>query len=137
MRPTGRRRFSDQRGAVGRVILTLLILIVVAGLAVVEAGSIVFTRLSLENTASDVAADAVLVLNGSHDPQAACAAAQDSTQSHDADARLVRCTADPRVGEVKVTLRKVATTIIVNHVSFLRKLGVVRATADLGGPPTP
>lgn len=136
MRGLGRRRFSDERGSVGRVIVTMLVLIVVFGLAVVEAGSIIFTKLSLENTASDVAADAVLVLNGSHNPQQACAEAETSTQSHDADARLVSCIADPKLGEVKVKLRKVATTIIIRHVSFLRKLGVVKSTADTG-PSTP
>jgi Flp pilus assembly protein TadG len=125
-------RLSDQRGAVGRVILTMLVLIVLFGIAAVETGSIIFTKLSLENTASDVAADAVLVLNGSHDPQQACTEAQSSLRDHDSAARLVRCIADPRLGEVKITLRKIATTIIVRHVSFLRKLGVVRATADTG-----
>jgi hypothetical protein len=122
---------------VGRVIVTMLVLIVVFGIAAVEAGSIIFTKLSLENTASDVAADAILVLNGSHNPQQACTEAQSSLETHDADARLVRCIADPSVGEVKITLRKVATTIIVRRLSFLRKLGVVKATADIGGPSTP
>jgi hypothetical protein len=115
----------------------MLVLIVIFGIAAVEAGSIIFTSLSLENTASDVAADALLELNGSHDPQAACAEAETSTKSHDSDARLVSCIADPKLGEVKVKLRKVATTIIVRHISFLRKLGVVKATADAGGPETP
>ncbi|MFL5799276.1 MAG: hypothetical protein ACJ77A_15260 [Actinomycetota bacterium] len=132
MRQPGRRRFSDERGAVGRLIVTVLVLIVVFGLAAVETGSIVFTKLSLENTASDVASDARLVLTGSHNAQQACAEAESSTQSHDADARLVSCVADPRLDEVKVKLRKLATTIIVQHVPFLRKLRVVKATADTG-----
>src|SRR6266536_6121009 len=132
MREPGRLRFSDERGAVGRVIVTTLVLIVVIGLAAVETGSIIFTTLSLENTASDVAADAALELNGSHSAQAACTEAQRSTVSHDADARLVSCVADPKLGEVKIKLRKLASTIIVQHVPFLRKLRVVKATADTG-----
>ena len=129
-----RNTLAGQRGSVGSVIVTMLVLIVVFGLAVVETGSIVFTKLSLENTASDVASDAVLTLNSSHNSQQACIAAQQSLETHDKKARLVVCSADPQDGEVKVTLRKVASTIVVSHVSFLRKLGVVKASADLGGP---
>jgi hypothetical protein len=130
-----RVRWSDERGSVGRLIIGTVVLIFVVGLAVVETGSIIFTHLSLENTASDVAADAAVDINASHSANAACNTALQSTHTHDKDAKLVSCSADPKTGEVKVKLRKVATTLIVKHVGFLRKLGVVKATADTGPSP--
>ena len=128
-RPGERLRWDDERGAVGKVIVVTLVLF---GLAAVETGSIIFTKLSLENTASAVASDAVTDLISSHNPQAACATALESTHRQDEHARLVSCVADPRKGEVVVKLKKIASTILVKRLGFLRKLGVVRAKVDTG-----
>jgi len=125
-------RWNDERGLVGKMIVVTLILIVVIGLAVVEAGSIVFTKLSLENTASAVAADGARDLGTSHSQAGACQAAAESLKERDGDAVLVTCQADPSTGQIFIKLRKTASTLIVRRVGFLRKLGVVKATAETG-----
>ncbi len=130
-----RQRLSDERGLVGKVIVVTLVLIVVVGLALIEAGSIIFARISLENTAASVAADAARELASSGSTQAAaCNAARRSALENDKNARLVQCNANPSTGIVSIRLRKVAPTLIVQHVDFLKKLSVVKATATAGPP---
>jgi hypothetical protein len=122
----------DERGLVGKAIVILLVVILVIGVAVIEAGSIIFTKLSLENTASSVVADGARDLASSHSEKAACLAAEQSLEEHDSKAELKQCTANPNTGQIFVKLRKVASTLIVQRVGFLRKLGVVKATAETG-----
>lgn len=127
-------RWNDERGLVGKMIVMILVVIVVVGIAVVEAGSIVFTKLSLENTASTVAADGERDLAASHSAISACQAAAASALEHDKDAVFVvqACKANPSTGEISIKLRKTAPTLIIRRVGFLRKLGVVKATAETG-----
>jgi hypothetical protein len=134
--PAARIRFADERGLVGRLIITTVILIAVVGLAVVETGSIIFAKLSLENTASAVANDAQIAFSGSHNAKSAEQAALESLQQHDSDAHLVEFSANPQTGVVTVEVKKVAPTLIVQRVKFLKKLGIVTASASSGpGPP--
>ena len=125
-------RWRDERGLVGKAIVMLLVVIVLVGIAAVEAGSIIFTKLSLENTASTVAADGARELAASHDQSDACKAAAASLQQHDPNAELKECTANTTTDVILIKLRKVAPTLIVRRVGFLRKLGVVKATEQTG-----
>ena len=125
-------RWRDERGLVGKAIVILLVIILLIGVVAVEAGSIIFTKLSLENTASTVAADGERELAASHSQAAACNAAEQSLQQHDSDAELKQCTANTNTNVIFIKLRKVAPTLIVRRVGFLRKLGVVKATDETG-----
>jgi len=125
-------RWQDERGLVGKAIIVLLVIVVLVGLAAVEAGSIVFTKLSLDNTAQSAAADGERALESSRDPKGACAAAQASALEEDKDAHFVACTADPKALTITIQIKKTAPTLIVRRIGFLRKLGVVKATASTG-----
>jgi Flp pilus assembly protein TadG len=125
-------RLQDERGLVGRMIITLLLVIILVGIAAVEAGSIIFTKLSLENTASTAAADGARELAATHSRDGACQVAAISVIQSDESAEMKECIANPQTGTVFVKVKKVASTLIVQHVSFLRKLGVVKATAETG-----
>jgi hypothetical protein len=129
---TASARWNDERGLVGKMMVTLLIIIIFVGLVAVEAGSIVFAKLSLENTVSTAAADGERELLSSHDPKSACQAAAQSMVEHDENAFFVKCVADPRTNQIFVKIRKIAPTLVVQRVGFLRKLGVVKATAETG-----
>jgi hypothetical protein len=127
-------RWNDERGLVGKMMVTILVVIVVVGIAAVEAGSIVFTKLSLENTASAAAADGERELAASKSAASACQAAAASALQQDKDVVFVvqACKADPSTGQISIKLRKTAPTLIIGKVGFLRKLGVVKATAETG-----
>lgn len=125
-------RWDDERGLVGKAVVILLIVILVIGVMAVEAGSIIFTKLSLENTADAAAADGERDFASSHNVAEACAAAKASALDHDKDVHFVACTADPNSGVISIKIRKTAPTLIVRRIGFLRKLGVVKATAQTG-----
>ena len=129
---TAAARWRDERGLVGKMIVTLLVVIVLVGLAAVEAGSIIFAKLSLENTVSAAAADGERDLLSSHNAQSACNTARQSALEHDKNAFFVQCQADAKTNQIFVKLRKTAPTLIVRRVGFLRQLGVVKATAETG-----
>ena len=125
-------RLRDERGLVGKMIVGMLIGIVLLGLVAIETGSIIFAKLSLENTASTAAADGERDLLASHDANSACQAAAQSVHEHDDSARVVRCVADPKTNQIFVRIRKIAPTLIVQRVEFLKKLGIVKASSETG-----
>lgn len=129
---TASARFRDERGLVGKMVVGLLLGIIFLGLVAVETGSIVFAKLSLENTVSSAAADGERDLASSHDANSACRTAAASVHEHDDSAFFVKCVADPKTNQIFVKIRKVAPTLIVQRVGFLRKLGIVKATAETG-----
>jgi len=125
-------RLQDQRGLVGKAIVILLLVILFLGVVAVETGSIVFAKLSLENTAEAAAADGARDLETSHNRDSACQAAAISVVEHDKTAVLKNCDANLNTGTVFVRLRKNASTLIVQHIGFLEKLAIVKATAETG-----
>lgn len=123
----------DERGLVGKSLVITMVLIAVIGVGVIEGASILFTRLSLQNTADQVASDTSLDYDNNHSASGAQQVALQSLQEHDEAAHLVSIQFDvPKAGDVTVKIKKKATTFIVQHVSFLRKLGVAKATATSG-----
>jgi Flp pilus assembly protein TadG len=123
----------DEHGLVGKSVVITMILIAVIGVGVIEGASILFTRLSLQNTADQVAADASLDYNSNHSSAGAQQVALQSLKEHDEDAHLVNIQFDvPKAGDVTVKIKKKATTFIVQHVSFLKKLAVAKVTATSG-----
>ena len=129
------RLCRDERGGVGKLILVTLALIAVFGTAVVETGSIIFTHLSVSDTANAAAADASGVLASTHNPKAAEEAALQSVRQHDLNARLVAFSADAQTGEVWVTVRKEATTLLVQRIGFLKHFAEVSVQVSTGPPP--
>jgi Flp pilus assembly protein TadG len=125
-------RIHDERGLVGKMIVGLLVIIVLVGLVAIETGSVVFAKLSLENTASTAAADGERDLVSSHSANSACQTAAQSVREQDDKAFFVQCVADPRTNQIFVKIRKVAPTLIVQRIGFLRKLGIVKASAETG-----
>jgi uncharacterized membrane protein len=128
-------RLHGEAGLVGRSTVFLLVLVAVFGVCAVEGGSILFTRLSLQDTADAVANHAAGSYYNTNSFQAAERAAQESLLEHDPAARIVGFQVNPSTHYVTVILRKPATTLFVKHVSFLKKLGVIRVTST-AGPPT-
>jgi uncharacterized membrane protein len=130
-----RRRLQGETGLVGRSTVYLMVIILILGVGAVEGGSILFTRLSLQDTADAVAnAGAGSYFNSSNFQQAEDAS-QQSLIEHDPTAKLVGFQVDPTTGDVTVTLKKVASTMLVKRFDFSKKLGVIRVSST-AGPPT-
>jgi hypothetical protein len=132
---TARDRLRDERGLVGRAVVTLMVAVLVAGLAVVETASIVFTYISLSGAADDAAAAAAGNYESSRNQIEACNAGAEALEQRDADARFLkrRCRIN-RDGTVTVTVRKKASTLLVQRIGFLDQLGVVSQTTRAGPP---
>ena len=129
------RRLRSEAGLVGRSTVILLVLVAIFGVFAVEGGSILFTRLSLQDTADAVANQAAGSYYNTNSFQSAEQAAEDSLVEHDPTAKIVGFQVDPSTGNVTVILRKAAATILVKRVGFLKKLGVIRVSST-AGPPT-
>ena len=130
-----RRRLHDETGLVGRSTVVLMVLVLIFGLAAVEGGSILFTRLSLQDTADAVANAGAGNYYNTKNFQQAQDASQESLLEHDSAAKMVGFQVDPSSGNVTVTLKKVASTMIIQRFKFSRKLAVIRVSST-AGPPT-
>jgi len=131
-----RRRLdlTGDLGLVGRSAIILLAIVVLLGLAAVEGGSILFTELKLQDAADAAASAAYGVYGPSHSVYAAKQAAIGAIQENDDGAHLVKLVVDTR-GDVTVTLKKKASTMLVHDIGFLKHLAIVKATST-SGPPT-
>jgi Flp pilus assembly protein TadG len=120
---------SDERGLVGRAAITLLVLIVVGGFAVIDGASVMFSTLQLSDVADASAAAAAETYDSTHDAAQAKESAIETAHDRDKKVKLQKFEVSPQ-GVITVTLRRVASTLIVRRVSFLRHFGVVHASSS-------
>lgn len=130
-------RLADQRGLVGRAVVTTLVLLVLVGIGAVEAASILFTRLRLEDVAAAAAIEGAQAYETSRDVNRALQAAEQEVVDKDDRARLApnRFNVDARTGEVTVTVFKRASTLIVDRIPYFRRFALVRVTETAQPPP--
>jgi len=125
---------DDEGGFIGKFIVVWLLLLVLLGIAAIDATSILFARFRLDDAAATVASTAATTYrNNGRDATSACAAAQLSVQTADPAAEMGKawCKVDTSTGEVTITLRKTANTLVAGRLSFTRDLArvVQRETA--------
>ena len=125
------RPHRDERGLVGRAAVTLLVLIVLGGLAAVDGTAVLLAKLQASDVADAAARAGATTYSNSHDMNATRAAAVDAAREQDEHVRVTAVSVGPG-GVVTVTVRKTASTLIVKRVSFLRHLGVVHDTSSAG-----
>jgi len=133
MRATLRRVHREQSGMVGRIIVVWLLFVAVLGIFALDTASVLFTKFRLSDAAATAASTAVSTYQNERDVTAACGAAELSVHQADPDATMGRgwCKVDTS-GDVTITLRKTATSIIAGRFSFTRDLTKVvqRETAS-------
>ena len=117
-----------EQGLVGRAAITIMILIVVGGIATVDGASVVFATLKASDVADAAAAAGAEAWGSTHDARQAQQAAVDSAKTQDPSVKVTAVTVD-RDGTVTVSVKKKASTLIVQRVGFLRHLGVVHQTS--------
>jgi hypothetical protein len=117
------------------MILVWLAVVVVVGVAAIDAGSIAFTKFRLADVASTASTQAANAFRSSTNVATACQAAEASIAADDASAKLAKkgCVVDPATGTVTITVRKDADTILADKLSFTKKYAKVSAT-ETNGP---
>ena len=130
-----RRSLHDDAGLVGKVIVVWLLLLLVLGIAAVDAASILFTRFRLDDAAATAATTAATTYRNGRDTTDACADAHLSVETADPDAFMSKtfCKVNTSTGEVTITLRRTATTILAGRLSFTRDLAEV-VQRETAGP---
>ena len=112
-----------------------MLTVLVAGLAVIETASIVFTYISVSGRADEAAAAAAGSFASTRDQRAACQVGADLLHRRDPAARFLfrRCRVHGD-GTMSITIRKEASTLLVQRIGFLDQLGVVTQTSTKGPP---
>jgi Flp pilus assembly protein TadG len=120
---------ADQRGIVISFLIRVLLGIAIVGLVFVEGGSILFTKLSVQDSAESGANAGVGALSTS--PTDCTAAGTTAVQTvHDKDPEIeitgFTCLAD---GRFRITVQKEASTIVVGNISAIERWALARSTA--------
>jgi hypothetical protein len=131
------RRFHDEAGMVGKIIIVWLLLVALLGAVGLDTASIVFTKFRLSDTASTAATVAATNYQNGHDQGAACDAARQSVEVEDPDAQIPKnfCKIDPSSGEATIMIKKQAKTIVAGRLSFTKDLAKV-TDKETAGPAT-
>ena len=124
--------FRDEHGLVGKLLIVWLLIVVLLGIAAVDAGSILMLRVRTGDLAGDAAAAAAGEFAESRDERAAKLAALGTIAGSDDRARLERI--DVRRGEVTVEVSTRADTIVVGRVPFLDDFAKVTVTRTSAPP---
>jgi Flp pilus assembly protein TadG len=120
---------TDQRGIVASFLVKALLGIAIAGLLFVEGGSIVFTKLKVQDTAESGATAGVGYLTSN---PGECAPAGDiavqAVLDKDPTVKVTGFTCLPD-GRFRITVQKDAATILVGKISATEKWALARSTA--------
>jgi hypothetical protein len=120
----------DERGLVGKLLVLWLVVVVVLGLAAVDAGSILMLRVRTGDLADDAATAAADAFAETRDERVATLAALETIEASDGPARLRRI--GVRRGEVTVAVTSRADTIVVGRIPLIDDLARVTVTRSSG-----
>jgi hypothetical protein len=133
--PAPGRGLGDEAGLIGKFVVVWLLLLALLGIAAIDGASIVFTRFRLDDAAATAASTAATTYRNGRDGAAACDAAELSVRTADPSAVMGKgwCKIDTSTGEVTITLRKTATTILAGRLSLTADLAKV-VQKETAGP---
>ena len=125
----------DQRGLVGKMVVIWLLLVAVLAVVAIDAGSIALTKFKLSSVAVDAASDGTVEYRKGSGETGACLAAQNTITTMQPDLRMGRnfCQIDPATGQVTITLKTTAGTILLGRLSFTKHYTAVVQT-ETNGP---
>lgn len=133
---TPKRFHREQTGLVGKIAVVWLLIGALFLLAAFDGIAIAFTKYRVEDLAGNAATVAAQNYKASGKADAACAEAIAYVTGHDKDAHVPTdgCTIDPSKGVASVTVRKVASTIAAQHLSFTRDYTHLESTQSAEPP---
>lgn len=123
-----RRAHVDERGLIGKVLLLILVIVVLSGVAAVDAGSIVLTHVRVADIAQDAAFAGGERFAETASRRQAVRAALAAIDDRDDDARMqsLRISSE---GAVTVEVEDRAWSLLAGRLGFLRLDGIVMVTA--------
>lgn len=117
----------DESGLVGKIVIIWLLMLVVLGIAALDTASVVFATFRASDIAATAAGAAASTLDKTDEAREACESAEASVLTDDPDMKLPTsfCKVDTKSGEVTITIKRKATTILAGRLSFTKDLTVV------------
>lgn len=131
--PTLGERLRDDRGFLIGAVAKLAIFLVLLGLFLFEGGSVIWARLSAQDTADAAATTAVTTYRDTRDIRQANQEALRAVDDKDSTAEMTSFEVHGD-GSVTVRVRKRAETLLLQHIGFLRGLTVARGSATIEPP---
>ena len=121
---------AGQQGFIGKIVIVWLVIVALFGIGFVDAASILFTKYHVTDLAGTAASQAADTFQSTKDQAQACQAASQSVAAQDPQAHIPKagCKVDASTGVATVTVRKIASTIAVKHISPLEKFEHVSST---------
>jgi hypothetical protein len=131
------RLHDDETGMVGKIIVIWLLLVALLGVVALDAGSILFAKFRLSDLASNAATAGATAYRNGRDVGEACDAAEAAIKGEEEDQRIADgfCKVNPATGEVVITLRKQAKTILAGRLGFTEDLTKI-VIRESGHPPS-
>lgn len=131
--PSPLERLRDERGILIGAVAKLVIFLVLLGLFLFEGGSVIWSRLSAQDTADAAATTAVTTYRDTRNVREAEAEAARTVRDKDETARMTYFEVHSD-GSVTVRVRKRAETLILEHIGFLQGLTIARGAATIEPP---
>jgi len=132
----GRQHPAGQSGMVGKALVVWLLIMAVLAVGIIDAVSIARTTLHVSEVAAVAASDgAAAYQSGGRSVVRACEAVAATIAAHDQSLKLGRngCTVDLANGRVTVTIKTVATTILVGRLGPTERYALVVVHEANGG----
>jgi Tfp pilus assembly protein PilV len=126
----------DESGMVGKIIVIWLLLVALLGVVAMDAGSIMFTTFAVSDAAQTAAVAGATSYRNSRDVTTACQAAREAVPT-DENFMVPKafCKVDSEAGEVTITLRKQADTLIAGRLGLTEDLTKIEIK-ETGRPST-
>jgi hypothetical protein len=130
-------RTHDERGLVGKALVLTLLILAVLGVVALDAVSILSARYRTADAADRAAEETAYAYKQSHDLRGACQTAVETVEEANHSARIPKggCVIDPATGDVRITVRETASTIVAKRVDALEDLTKVVATSTAAPAP--
>jgi hypothetical protein len=123
------RLHRDERGIILGFLLKLLLALGLVAAATMETTAVVFARVQAQDMAESAANVAAGRFDDTGSARSARIAATRTIRAQDADARLGKPFVIRQDGSVKVVVMKPASTVVIQHVGFLKGFTVARGKA--------
>jgi hypothetical protein len=133
---TTNRLHREQSGLVGKIAVVWLLIGAVFLIAAFDGIAIGFTKYRVEDLAGNAASAAAIDYKTSGKASEACDVATSYVTEHDKDAHIPTdgCVIDQDTGVATITVRKVASTLVAQRLSFTRDLTHLESTESVNPP---
>jgi hypothetical protein len=129
-------KLGDEAGLLGKLAFLWLIVLAILGVGAIDAASIAFTTYQLSDVGSTAATEGARVYRQSRDAREACERVATIVTGQEPAARLTRngCRIERPTGLVTVALRKTASTLVAERLSWTEEFATVVVTESAGPP---